>query len=156
MSYRVWGDAYSTAEITNGTKTQQAKMNKNVILRYVRTWIVCYNDPTFTSLTMNIYASNGGTQGKLLHTSTNSLTKSEIITLSNGVKDIYFEFDDIVLNGSTQYFFALRGTGAAFSDTSFIAWKKAFPEPVYPTGWTPSMTTINSNPFDITFIGADL
>lgn len=158
MAWTVWGETYdSDAQLTNAQIRQAVRPNKNMILKYVRTWVVFYGNPTFTSLNMKIYAYNeSGSVGKLLHTSTNSLTKAQCITLDNGAKELYFEFDEITLNKDTYYYFALSGVGPSFSSTSTIAWMKAYPDPVYSTGLSLTYHGIALAPYALYFIGDEL
>lgn len=159
--WKVYGDPFESGELANTNKFVTAKFINNKILIGVRTWIICYNDPKFTSLNMKIYSNEvvGGlnTCKKLLYTSTNTILKSEIITLDNGAKEIYFDFNKIPINGDDRYNFVLSGSGYVYSSSSHIAWMKAFPDPVYAggSGYTPTMENMGVAPYHIYFIGGD-
>ena len=154
-AWQVYADSYNTdGEL--GEKTQKVTFNKNVIIRYIRIWIVVYDDPPFTSLNMKIYSDDNGSKGVLLHTSTNALTKANVVTLDNGVKEIYFTFNDIQLDGLNPYHFALDGSSSGFSASSHIAWKQSWPDPFYRTGLSLTFEELSTSPYDIYFIGAEL
>jgi len=160
MAWEVWGNPYLTGELSNTTRHQPVIFHDDIVLRACRTWVVIYNNPVFTNLQMKIYSSElvGGSQvpKKLLHTSSNSPTKAEIITLSNGVKEIYFDFDFPVFSANDTYHFVLSGTGYTGTTDSHIAWQKAFPDPVNRTGLTLSANDIGIAPFQLYFIGSEL
>lgn len=155
MGWRVWGQPISTSDGTAGV-SQKVKFNTNLVLRACRIWLIFYNNPTLTSVTMKIYSDDGGTPKKLLHSSTTTLTKSEIITLSNGVKEIYFEFDYPAFDGDDYYHFVLFANGYTGTDSSHIAWRQGWPDPVYMTNYTPSLVNLGVAPRTIYFIGSEL
>ena len=156
MGWRVWGNVFESGELSNQNKYVRLKPNKNIILDTVRTWVIFYNNPTLTSLTMKIFSDDGGTPRKLLHESTTTLLKGDIITENNGVKEIYFEFENIPLQEGTHYHFIISGSGYVPTTNSFLAWMHAFPDPVYEiTGYTASMPTVNRSSYALYLIGAD-
>lgn len=159
MPFKVWGVPYETGQLGSTDIYQPVRFNTNLILKAVRIWIIVNDDPTFTNLYMKIYSDSHGAlthaPGKLLHTSTNSLTKSEIITEANGVKEIYFTFNNVNVQGSTWYNFVLNGTGYAPTGDKLIAWRQAFPDPVYSTGLTVNTANLNKFPFTFYAIGAE-
>lgn len=154
--WKVYADTVSTADAVGTTMSQKVDFNKNIILRACRIWIICYGNPNFTSLTMKIYSNDGGSPKKLLHTSTNSPTKAEVITLDNGVKEIYFNFNYPVFDADDSYHFVLQAAGYTYSDASHFSWKKAWPDPVYTTNWTPTSINLLTAPRAIYFIGSEL
>jgi len=157
MGWSVDADTYNAdAELSNATKYQPCKMNSNIILRYVRSWVVVFNNPSFTGLTMKIYASNESyDKGKLLHTATTTWTKTQVTAENNAIREIYFEFNDISLNKDNWYHFALSGTPSSFSSSSCIAWKMGWPDPVYRTGLSVTYPNRAQN-YDLYFIGSEL
>lgn len=159
MAWKVWGDRYETGELGDTGRDQPVIFNKDVVLLAVRTWIIVYNDPTFTSLNMKIYSDRAGVQGQLLHTSDNSFTKAEILTEDNGVREIYFEFNaptGATLKGTDTYRFSLDGSGYVGTTGSHIAWRTAFPDPVYDTNITNDTSQLLVFPAALTFVGAEL
>jgi len=155
MGWRVYADTYNN-DSELGTKSCKVKFGKNIILQYSPTWIIFYNDPPVTSLKMEIYSDNDGSIGSLLHTSTNQPTKSQMISLENGIKHISFLWNNIQLDGVNWYHFVLNGTTSGLSASSTIAWKHSFPDPVYRTGLALSLEELQVTPYDIYFIGAEL
>lgn len=159
MGWRVWGDKLLTGELGASGREQPVIFNKNVILLAVRTWVIVNNDPSFTSINMKIYSDDSSSRGKLLHTSDNSVTKSELITSTNGVKEAYFEFDaptGVPLKGTTTYRFALDGAGYTGSSSSHLAWRIGFPDPVYQNNITVSFNDLLQMPYTMVFVGAEL
>lgn len=163
MTWRVWGTRIETAEMVGTTVHQPFLVNKNLVFRAVRTWVIHYNNPTYTDLSMKLYSGSTNDAATslpkvLLASSTNVQTKAVISTLDNANKEIWFQFADIALKGSTLYHLVLNGTG--YTDnwpTDGIAWRKAFPDPVYTTNVdVSSITKLGVNPYMMHFIGADI
>ena len=109
MGWKVWGEPLQTADLSGNLRVfQNVIPNRNIILRAVRIWIIFYNNPTITSLSMDIYSVDpDGNPKELLHSATNSLTKAEMITDTNGVKEVFFEFNYPVLKSNDTYAFVL-------------------------------------------------
>jgi len=101
MAWQMWGDYFETADITNKDSKSKVTFLKNRLVKSVRVWLIKYNDPTYTDLSMDVYSvrTDGGTDsvGKLLMSSTNTITKAAVdaeITEDHGAVGTYFEFDD--------------------------------------------------------------
>lgn len=160
MGWKVYADEFTTADLTGVSKYQSVSFGSDLILVGVRTWIVVYNDPTFTNLNMKIYSneviSSVNTPKKLLATSTNVQAKSVIHTLPNGVKEIYFDFNYPAFNGLDIYNIVINGTGYTYAASSHLAWMKGYPNPVYSGGYTPALETLPYAPYELYFIGANL
>lgn len=144
MGWRVWGKKISEA-------SQKVRFNSNFILRAARPWVIVYGDTDFDSLSLEIYADDGGAPGALIATSSNVLKKSEIITAANGVKECYFEFNQPI-NGVGWCHFVLSAYGYTETEESHLAWKKAFPDPAYPTGVDTDPIALERCPYALTFI----
>lgn len=156
MALTVWGQVFETADLTNAAMFQPFKTNKNMLLSGVRSQFVVVNDPTFTDLNMKIYSYDGTSAGNLIATSTNSIAKASLHTAINGVKETFFQFANIPLNGNTTYAAVINGTGYVFGAASFLAWKKDFPNPAYRTGLVIDNLRIGVDPFHIAIIGASI
>lgn len=162
MGWTVYGDPYeSGSELTDQSKFQPVIMPDNTIIKGVRTWVIVVDDPTFTDLSMQIYSNrdDGGdpSPGKLLHTSTDVRTKAQILTDNSANKEIYFSFDDVNLKGGDTYNFVLTGTGYSPTASSYLAWRIAWPDPVYTTNYTPTVENLSRAPkFISTIIGGVL
>lgn len=154
--WRVWAERLETADFVGVPRMfQTVKFHKNIILKGMRTWVIVYNNPNFTNLEMRIYANHGGVQGKLLYTSSNVITKAQMITLANGVKEIFFDFDTLpIFKDEDTYLFTLMANGYTGDATSHIAWMRAYPDPVYRTGLSALHPT--SVPMAMYFIGSEL
>lgn len=159
MGWSVFGKVLEASDLTSGLSVyQKVIFNKDVILTGLQTWFVVYGNPTFTNLYFEVYSLSGTTPKKLLYTSSNVVTKAEMITLAYGIKGIPMKFNDVVFKGTDQYAFVPRGTSYAPSGSAYLAWKLAYPDPAYRTNVPlSSKANLGRSPFDITgFIGAEL
>jgi hypothetical protein len=157
MERTYYGDPFDTAEMTDSTKSVRMRPNKNIVLRAVRTWLIWYdNTDSIANLVCKIYSDRSQSAGALIATSANSFARSDIITEANGVKELYFEFDEIPMHSGTFYHFVINCSGYTGSESSHIAWRKAWPDPVYRTGWTQGLESLAVAPYMLTVIGDDL
>lgn len=159
MGWKVWGERIDTADFAGSTPRlyQPLVTNRHLVLKGIRTWLIEYNNPTLTSLTLRIYADRAGIPGKLLYESS-ALTKSAIFTQANGVREAGFTFPQLpALQSATRYHVVLWGVGYTGDETSHLAWRRGWPDPVYTAGGV-SSTAINVLvfPFALTLVGAEL
>ena len=158
MGWKIYGRRIESGELSDTSKFQTVKINKNTILKAVRTWIIINNDPTFTDLNMKIYSNNvisgENSPGSLLYTSTNVQAKADILTENNGARELWFEFDDVPMQENTYYNFVLNGTGYAYSLSSHLAWRVAWPDPVH-DGYTPDALNAGIAPYCIYMVGSE-
>ena len=156
MGWKVQGGWFPTAELDGTTLVgQKIRFNKDIVLRGVRPQFIFYGNPAFTTLGLRIYSDRSGVPGKLLHSSS-TLTKAEIITLNNGVKEPFFSFDLPTFKSSTWFHIVPIATGYTGTSSSHIAWRKAWPDPIYRTGLTETYTNWTSHPYMLHIIGAEL
>ena len=156
MAWTVYGTVYESAsDLTDTTLSQPVKPKTNLLLRGVRTWIIFVDDPVITSFNMKIYSSDNNTPKKLLYTSTDSRTKAELLSDNSGVKETYFTFNDVPLNGETTYHFVLNGVGYTPTSSSYVAWRRGWPDPVYQAGFTPNKFNLGGSPFELYLIGGE-
>lgn len=109
----------------------RVKFHDDVIITTIRAWFVVFNDPTFTNLSMKIYSDDNGVPKKLLHTSTNVVTKAQLITDLSGYKEAPFNFNEPVFNGNDWYHLVPFATGYTYSSSAWLGWMKDWPDPVY-------------------------
>lgn len=153
MAWRVFGERFETSDFTAPYRVYQpikfaSLTSKNVRVKAIRTWFIVYNNPTFTSISLKIYSSRSGTPGSLLYTSSNSITKSQLITEDNGPKECFFEFDQpFAVDGNKQYVIVPVLTGYTGDDTSHVAWRRAFPDVVYDDNLTLTYVKLGVAPF---------
>ena len=155
MGWRVWGDSFSTASMTDKSSYQKVTFDKNYIIKAIRSWFVVYNDPAFTSIHARIYSDEAGLPRKLLATSTNVITKAQMITATNGAKEVYFDFNNFSVRQDNAYHVVINGVGYTGSDSSHLAWMKAFPDPILVTTPTLTANSIAVAPYQIYFIGSE-
>lgn len=146
---KVWASNFTAGDFTGTSKFQAFEPNSNLIMDRIRTWFVFIDDPTFTDINAKIYTVGGdGTPLSLLATSTDSRTKSELISLPHGYKETYFSFNNIPLEGTSQYALVINGTGYAPTTSSYIAWRIDFPDPIYRNpGISYTIEAINRCPY---------
>ena len=157
MSWIVYADSFSSDNFNNFNLLQPVIFSENTVLNYARAWVVMYNAPSFTNLSMKIFSYNlSSLKGGLLYTSTNAWTLPQITTEDNAIKEIYFEFNKIPLSKDNTYYFSIGGTGATFTSSSHVAWKKAYPDPIYTTNVNTTYTSMGTNPYEIYFVGSKL
>lgn len=165
MALKVWGDWYTTAQFSNTDISMPFTPSVNISLVAIRSTYIAYNSPTWTgSMSLKIYSNSAaGLPDQLLATSTNSWTKAQIIaansmnftTLNNAIFSLYFNFNYFNLKSGVQYHLVTNGTGYTGSDSSHLAWRKGYPDPVYDI--VTSQAQVGSVGFDITaFIGAEI
>jgi hypothetical protein len=153
--WKILADTYnSDSEL--GTKSCRVKFLKPEVIRCTRAWVAFINNPPITNLRMEVYTDNNNAKGSLLYTSTNTLTKAQMITLANGIKEIYFTFADVQLDNLNYYHFVLNGVASGMSESSCIAWKHGFPDNIYRTGLTLAYEEMLTSPYDLYFQGAEL
>jgi len=139
MTWRVYGlPYYNDSDLTDTTIYQPMRFSTPVVLKACRIWLVIMGDPTFTSLNMKIYGNDEDAADPipsvLLETSTNTQSKADLISLDHGVRETYFEFQNPALVKNTWYHFVLNATGySGASDSSHIAWRIQWPDPIYDT-----------------------
>jgi len=158
MARTYYGDPFETAELTsNQNKYIRFKPNSNIVLKALRTWLI-FNDytGTLTALVGKLYSDRGGLPGALIASSTNSFNKADIITLASGIKEIYFNFNNLPLHSSSYYHLVLSASAYTYSDASHIAWRKAWPDPVYRTGVNTNFEGLGNAPYTLSIIGDDL
>lgn len=160
MGWKVYGKEMLAGELTGSGVSQVVIPDIDTILIGVRLWLIFVGDPVLADLNLKIYGNDSidDTASSLLHTSSDTRTKAEIITLANGVKEIYFTFNEVNLNQGDKYHFVLNGTGyVPVVGSSYVAWRVAWPDPVYRNNYTPTSVNLTTAPFFISsLIGADL
>ncbi len=156
MAWSVYANSYDTdADFANATKTVRFKLNQNSIIKYIRTWIVVYNDAPFTNITGKIYYDDSSTEtkGDLIEASSTTFTKAQVLSLDNGVRELYFQFNDLALDGDNYYHFALSGTSSGFSESTHIAWRTSYPDPIYADGISVAFANLPKFPYTFCVIG---
>jgi hypothetical protein len=161
MAWTVWGEILETADIAASPSKRvylKARINQDSVLIAMRTWFIMYGDPTFTSLTMDIFSNNEqtGLPSTKIMESTTVWTKAQLLTLAHGVKGMQFKFDDFMAQTGTFYHFIPRAVGYTGSASSHIAWRKAWPDPTYRTNLSSGYGKLGVAPYSAAFIGARL
>lgn len=158
--WKIIGRVVDSGDVTGQPTTfyQPVKFNKNIALRYFQTWFEIHNDPTFTSISFDVYSLSGSTPKKLLYSSTNNILKASIHALPYAVKGLRFDFGDVVFKDTDWYAFVPRMVGYAPTSTKFIMWKFGYPDPAYRLNVPlTSIANAGRSPYDIPgFVGAEL
>ena len=135
---------------------QRFQVNENMVLKVVRALVIVYNDPTFTSLAMNLYASRSNLPVKKIAASQNSWTKAQITTLDYAYKELYFEFDDVPLRTGQSFHLGIVASGYTGTQNAHFAWAIAWPDPPYRTNVTVNQAKSSAMPLAMTLIGSPL
>jgi hypothetical protein len=175
MAWEIWGQRWDDAESTTTDLYVSFKPSKNVTLLAIRTWIIVFDNPTYTAGSMKIYSNTGSasaspsTPNKLLYTSSNTVTSSDLQpTEANAVSEVYFEFNPTAgnlgdsmgeaLRKDEWYHAVINWTGySGNDDTSHLAWRNGWPDHPYKNkGFTLSANSQLVDPFSIAIVSADL
>jgi hypothetical protein len=152
-----YGECFETASMTDTSMSVRFTPGDETVLRALRTWLIFNNyTGSFTSMVGKLYSDRSGSPGALIATSSNSFSKAQIITENSGVKEIYFLFDDISLSSNLYYHLVINCSGYTATANSHIAWRKAWPDPVYRAGWSQTFENLGIAPYFLTVIGAEL
>lgn len=130
----IWAEEFQTADLTSPNKSYPFKFSEHTVVKAVRTWVISYNDPTFTSLVGKIYSVRGASKAAslLVATSSNTQIKAEIVSTQHSLTEVYFEFDEpIQVEKNTWRCFSIQGSDYTYSLASHLAWVKAWPKSVH-------------------------
>lgn len=157
---RILGKPIYTADNSSSSPAiyQKFTMPDNKLVRSIRIGIIQYNNPTYTSVSLNVYANRSNAPGKLLYSSSTSVTKATIgESINHAYKDIYFDFTDFTLRDSDSYYAALFINGAYVGNsTTHLAWKTAWPDPMFKTGVTITQAQAATFPLEFYMISTDI
>lgn len=158
--WTVYGRPYEAGELANTTVYQTIKFHSFLEVKAIRIWVVMVGSPTFTGLRMKLYSNNVQTSGPgvVLATSTNSWSTSDLLsTHQNGVKEIYFEFDPILVHADDTYHLVLNADTYSYTISNQLAWRNVWPDPVYKTNFTVTGNNYLSSPLFVSaVIGAEV
>jgi hypothetical protein len=149
-----YGRALIGSELTGTISYQPIIGNSNIHLRAVKILVMIYGNPTISQLTAKIYSDRIGVPFKELHQSTTFYEKSQITTENNGLKEIFFEFNDVSIQANTKYHVVFQANGYNGTDASHMALMTYFPDPAYIDGFTNNQTKLSVMPIHIVLIGA--
>lgn len=155
MSWRIIAERFDTADFSGSpVHSARAVFTYDTALKAVRTWVVFFNTPSFSSLEMRIYSNASNATSQLLHTFTKTWTLAEITDQPYAVQEIYFDTTyAFPLIGGETYHFVLWANGYTGNSTTHIGWVKAVADSIY-SGWTPDMVGLGVAPYKIAYIGA--
>jgi hypothetical protein len=126
------------------------------LLRGLSCGIVLYNDPAFTSLTMELWSDRTNAPGKLIATSSTSYAKAVLLTTNNhGVRFLGFTFGRIPLRPGSYYHAAIRLSGYTGTDSSYVGWRVSYPDLEYSTGITQEKTKAGIYPLQLSVLTAE-
>lgn len=158
--WKIFGDPLLTADMTGKTATIRFKPNKNIVFRACKTWLIIKDpvgDIAFSDICGKIYSDRGGVAGGLIATSNNTFDKTDLLSVEDqGVLEPWFEFDDVSLQKDTWYHFVLNCAGYTYDPDKHIAWRKAWPDPVYRTNLPITFEALNASPYFLVVIGDEL
>lgn len=159
MAGQHFGEICLTADLSPNLRVYQPVIfSKSRVLLACRTRFIYYNNPAFTNITLKMYSNNPATDTPdvLIHSSTTTWTKAQKLTLTNGVNETYFEWSQVNVRAGETYHFIPVATGYTGTNSSHIAWRKAWPDPQYRTNVDLVSGGLGISPFEIYFITAPL
>ena len=155
MTFRCYGKPYEAADMSSTVPKIFQKFTLDTdadhkALKTVIAGIIAHN-PSFTSLVAEIWSDNGGSPGKLISQSSNSKSRSDLLTGTDNYSLGWyrFNFSPVPLRAGASYHVALRASGYTYSDSAHLAWMRGFPDPQYREGITLQVTKLLSHPFDL-------
>ena len=151
-----FGEVLLTSDASGFRVFQPVVPETDINIIAIRSWFIFYNNPIFTTLSMEIYTNSPDDEPEALYvSSTNPWPKSDLLTAANAVKSMNFNFANINLKAGERYHLLVRLTGYTGTDSSHVSWYKNF-DPVYNAPLT-SLSEIGSGSFHISaVIGADI
>lgn len=150
MALEVFGTVWNSGELADKSVFTKFKFKSNLILKGIVTNIIVFNDPTFTSLSLNIYSDRGGLPDVLLATSTNSQTKEAVHTLANANKALFFQFAEQAFAGEVFYHLVMSAVGYSPTAAKYLAREVQTTDPIYVGGDTdPIKYAINPHKFSV-------
>jgi hypothetical protein len=154
MSWLVHAERFETADMTPPFRVYMPfSVTQKVRLKALRTWIVVYNDPVFTSIEMRLYSSRNGVPQKLLNTS-NAILKATLHTLDHGCKEVGFEFDNAeALEADREIILVPYITGYTGNDSSHLAWRREYEDYVYSDVADRVYKNLLLRPYHVAFVG---
>lgn len=153
MTWRFLADEFESGDLAAPAVYQGLTIRKNLLIKAVRTWIVSYNNPTYTSLSLKIYSNAGGFPDALL-ASSSPVIKSSLGSATYFAKEIYFELADFSAAKNTTYFLSLDGADYSYASGSHLAWVRGWPDPIYRETYTPTAVNATLAPYQIYLVGA--
>lgn len=159
MSWRMIGKPYATADVTTVPSITQ-RFQHNLaesphVLRGVSVGLIFYNDPSFTSITLELWSDRATGAGALIAQSSTSYTKLACMESENSAyKVLGFTFPDVALRPGCLYRLALKPVGYTGDATAHIAWRHSYPDPQYRAGLTLNAAKGANTPFEFSIISA--
>ncbi|WP_374029775.1 hypothetical protein [Bdellovibrio bacteriovorus] len=135
---------------------QILKCKKDVYLRGVRARLVVYNDPDFSGLKCSLRTVKNGMPASVRAISSNTLSKAEITTTGNGLREVYFEFElpyGFRILENEEIAICIEVQDYIPAADSYLAFVRAWPRPVYIPSFDPTPFNQNQAPFYLGVIG---
>jgi len=112
-------NAYSLAESDNAALSILT-FEVDTEIQMIKADIILFNNPTFTSITLDAYGYTDSEEGALIATSA-SVLKTEMF--DSGLINLPFIFTPpLVARAGNQIAFNLKINGYTYSDSSHVAW----------------------------------
>lgn len=159
MAWRVYGNRFDTADFSGApVKWQPFTLDHDHAVRVIRSGFVIFNDPAFTAIKMRIYSYKNNTPYQMLYETDVNLSKAEILSLDNGVRNVYFKFSEApYLKAGETYALVPWITGYTGDESAHVAWKVEYPNLVYDHADTVGgVDSLYSCPYEFSILGARL
>jgi hypothetical protein len=155
VAWRVWGTWISTADVAGSSPVLSMPFTptKDTVLHVIRTWVTWTGAPVVSNLQMRVYADRSGSPSALLWTS-QPLPRASFVDNMHGAKEVPLVFSPKPwLKQGVKYHLALWPNGYTGTESSHLAWMRAFPDPAYTSGMSVNGAKLATLPFAVAFIG---
>lgn len=157
MGWRVFGERLDTADMTPPYRVfQPLTFNSTMRLKAIRTWFSIYNNPTFTDISLKLYTYRNSAPDILISTSSNSVAKASVHTLSNGMKEVGFYWTNpLAFHSGEQVAVVPVLSGYTGTSSSHVAWVRGYPDGIYKTNVSQVWANLLTRPFSLYLIGKE-
>lgn len=157
MTRRFLARPIFTADNTDPPEvTQGFSVDASFLLRAVRLTVIQFNAPTYTGIIAKIYAERSSDASKEVAQSTNTVLPATVApTEDHAFREVYFEFNDVVLKAGVNYRIGLIFQGYTGDTTSHMAWANSWPDPIYDLPFAAEQKNAAKYPKQISLIGVE-
>lgn len=136
--------------------TQGFSVSQNFLLRAVRLTVIQFNAPAYTGIIAKLYADRADAPTKEVAQSTNTVLPSTVAPVEDhAFREVFFEFNDVVLKSGVDYRIGLVFQGYTGDSTSHMAWASSWPDPIYELPFAALQTNAAKYPKQISLIGVE-
>lgn len=131
MTWSLFAERIETADMAGNPRVfMPISFGRKRNLKAMRTWVIYFNSPVFTSLHLDIYSDRDNSPGTLLFRSSKAWTPADVSTEPYAAQELWFDFDNpISLKKSETYHLAIYASDYVGDHASHLAWVRGIPDP---------------------------